>query len=313
VSFDVDIRVPRRRDRFGRGGRDMALLSNALPALAHLEGGRWRLDRFYGGGEAWTYPAATWRVRLDAPRFVSVAAPGVLQPDGSRLLEHGRDYSWAAGRMQHLGLRVGAVQVGVWADGNTPRKRLLRTARLTRKRLRNLAGFYGPYGWPDLQVVVTPVAAMEHTGLIMTPAVDYIITHELAHQWWFGTVGNDQAEAPWLDEAFATYAEEAVLGQKPYCRRPGRGAPLVTRGVDYWRRNDLNYGTIYFEGACLLDLLAARMGTATFRAALRRYAIAHRYGWSTAERFRAAMDAASPVALEDLWRRYRVLSPAAGP
>ena len=63
---------------------------------------------------------------------------------------------------------------------------------------------------------------------------------------------------------------------------------------------------MYFDGACLLDRLQARMGRDRFRAALRDYALAHRYGWSTGARFRAAMDAASPVPLGDLWRRYRV-------
>ena len=83
VAFDVDIRVPRhRRDRFGRGGKDVALLSNAIPAIAHREDGRWRLDKWFGSGEAWTYPAAEWRVRLTAPDRVRIAAPGVLQPDG---------------------------------------------------------------------------------------------------------------------------------------------------------------------------------------------------------------------------------------
>ena len=48
------------------------------------------------------------------------------------------------------------------------------------------------------------------------------------------------------------------------------------------------------------------MGRARFAAALRAYADANRYGWSTAAEFRAAMDAASPVPLGDLWRRYRV-------
>ena len=66
VSFDVDIRAPRRPGRFGRRGR-MALFSNAIPALAHLEGGAFRLDRYFPFGEAWTYPAADWTVRLDAP------------------------------------------------------------------------------------------------------------------------------------------------------------------------------------------------------------------------------------------------------
>ena len=38
VAFDVEIRVPAVHDRFGHGRR-VALLSNAIPALAHLEGG----------------------------------------------------------------------------------------------------------------------------------------------------------------------------------------------------------------------------------------------------------------------------------
>ena len=48
------------------------------------------------------------------------------------------------------------------------------------------------------------------------------------------------------------------------------------------------------------------MGSGVFDRALRAYAIANRYGWSTAAKFRAAMDAASPVSLAGLWRRYRV-------
>jgi hypothetical protein len=304
VSFDVDIRVPDQADRFGHGRR-VALLSNAIPVLAHLEGGAWRLDRYFPIGEAWTYPIADWTVRLDAPRGVRVAAPGVLQPDGSRRLERGRDYSFAAGRMRSLHARIAGVDVTVWgAQG-----RLRHVLALTRKRLPRLAALYGPYGWPDLQIVVTPHAFMEHTGLIMTSPQDYVVTHELAHEWWYALISNDQAEAPWLDEAFASYAERAAGAQRGrWCRRPGPDARLVTRGIAFFRERVFDgYGEIYSEGACLLDVLRARMGAGRFDAALRAYAVANRYGWSTAAKFRAAMDAASPVPLADLWRRYRLL------
>jgi peptidase M1-like protein len=304
VSFDVEIRVPEGPDRFGRSRR-VALLSNAIPALAHLEGGVWRLDSYYDSGEAWTYPAADWTVRLDAPRGIAVAAPGVLQPDGSRRLERGRDYSFAAGRMRARRGRIDGVAVSVWGATSRQRDRVMGIAR---NRLPRLARLYGPYGWPDLQIVVTQHAAMEHTGLIMTPPDDYVVTHELAHEWWYALISNDQAQAPWLDEAFASYAEEAAGAQPfPWCRRPGEVARLVTRGIDFFRRrSELLYGVVYFEGACLLDVLRKRMGRARFDRALREYALANRYGWSTAAEFRAAMDAASPVPLADLWRRYRV-------
>jgi hypothetical protein len=307
VAFDVDIRVPRhRRDRFGRGGKGVALLSNAIPAIAHREDGRWRLDRWFGSGEAWTYPAAEWRVRLTAPDRVRIAAPGVLQPDGARLLRGGRDYSFAAGRLRKRSARVAGVAVSAWAPRAAPARKLRRALDVTKRRLPRLIELFGPFGWPDLQVVVTDAAAMEHTGLIMTPPDAYIVVHELAHEWWFGSVGDDQAESPWLDEGFATYAEEAVLGQKPWCRRPGPDARLMTRGTDFWRHRLIRYGVVYFEGACLLDLIERRMGRPLFRATLRDYAIANRYGWSTAPEFRAAMDSASPRGLGDLWRRFGV-------
>lgn len=307
VSFDVDVRVPDRPGRFGRRGR-LALLSNALPALAHREGGRWRLDRYYPGGEAWTYPAADWTVRLDAPAGVSVAAPGVPQPDGSRRLEHGRDYSFAAGRLRSVAATIGGVAVTVWGPVGARRTTLAKVLRIARKRLPRLSAEFGPYGWPDLQIVVTGDAAMEHTGLIMTPPLDFVVTHELAHEWWYALIGNDQAAAPWLDEGFATYAEE-VTGpdRSPWCRRSGPGARLVTRGTAFFRARDYDgYGLVYSQGACLLDLLRKRIGRERFRTALRDYALANRYGWSTGAEFRAAMDAASPEPLGDLWRRYRV-------
>jgi aminopeptidase N len=186
--------------------------------------------------------------------------------------------------------------------------RLAHVLRVARRRLPRLAALFGPYGWPDLQIVVTDDAAMEHTGLIMTPPPDYVVTHELAHEWWYALISDDQAQAPWLDEAFASYAEEAAGAQSgPWCRRPGRDTRLVTRGTAFFRHNRYGgYEAIYFQGACLLDLLRKRMGPGIFDDALRGYALTNRYGWSTAAEFRAAMDAASPVPLEDLWHRYRV-------
>ena len=172
--------------------------------------------------------------------------------------------------------------------------------RIARTRLPRLAARFGPYGWPDLQIVVTDDAAMEHTGLIMTPPQDFVVTHELAHLWWYALISGDQAKAPWLDESFASYAEEAAGAQRrPWCRSPRRGAFLVTKPVDFFRGERLGaYGFVYSEGACLLDLLRKRMGAARFDAALRDYALAHRHGWSTGAAFRAAMDAASPVPLD---------------
>ena len=45
-----------------------------------------------------------------------------------------------------------------------------------------------------------------------------VIVHEIAHQWWYGLVGNNQVSEPWLDEALAEYStclffEENNIGE----------------------------------------------------------------------------------------------------
>ena len=141
----------------------------------------------------------------------------------------------------------------------------------------------------------------------MTPPVDFVVTHELAHEWWYALISDDQAQAPWLDEAFASYAEEAAgAQQRPWCRRPGPArassrAARRTSGAGATPATARSTPRARACSTCCASAWAARV----FDAALRDYALANRYGWSTAAEFRAAMDAASPVPLDDLWRRYR--------
>jgi hypothetical protein len=304
VGFRLAIRVPRLPDRFGRGGIGLALLSNAVPALAVREAGAWRLDPYFGLGEAWVYPAADWTVRLRAPRGVAIAAPGVRRAGGVRHLAHGRDYSFAAGRdLRRRRATVLGVHVSVWGPRTTRPRELAAAVRRVRRNLIRLTRLYGPYGWPDLQVVLTRAAAMEHTALIMSSEQDFVLAHELAHMWWYALIGSDQARAPWLDEGFASFSEGLLAGTVPECDAPDSTSHLLPRGVDYWARHPRGYIVVYYQGACLLQLLERRLGSTRFRAALRDYALAHRYGWHTAASFQAAMDAAAgrPGALADLW------------
>jgi hypothetical protein len=313
VTFAVDIEPPNGAGRFSRDRHRLALVSNGIPVLAHLEGGLWRLDEYFPYGEAWTYPPADWKVRLDAPRGVAVAAPGVRQPGGVRRLRRGRDFSFAVGELRSLRGRAGNVAVTIWARRDADGPRLRRVMRIVRTRLHGLARLFGPYGRRQLQVVLAESNfGMEHSGMIMTDPRERTITHELAHEWWYDLIGSDQAAEPWLDEAFATYATEAVgVRRRPWCRRPGPQAVIeaVTREIDFFRDPNEHYELVYSEGACLLDMLRARMGHRRFRAALRAYALANRYGWSTGAEFRNAMDILSPVPLSDLWQLYRVGAP----
>jgi hypothetical protein len=79
-----------------------------------------------------------------------------------------------------------------------------------------------PYEIIDMvEVPLQRVAGVECSGLFLVSAAyaarprdvffDIIVSHEMAHQWFYAVVGNDPSEEPWLDEALATYASNVFL------------------------------------------------------------------------------------------------------
>ena len=45
---------------------------------------------------------------------------------------------------------------------------------------------------------------MEYPGFVLDLVSTNALTHELGHQWWYGIVGDDEYNTPWLDEGSPT-------------------------------------------------------------------------------------------------------------
>ena len=108
-----------------------------------------------------------------------------------------------------------------------------------------------------------------------------ITAHEIAHQWWYALVGNDQAQYPYLDEALALYSEELFVEH------------YYPQDVTWWwdfRVNTYNpagyvdtpiyefyaprgyIDAVYLRGALMLQAVRDWLGDDAFLAWLRRYA-----------------------------------------
>lgn len=95
------------------------------------------------------------------------------------------------------------------------------TAEIAAQSIALFSDIYGPYTRQHLTIVEGEFEHnMEYDGLVFisngviqfhngTPKTNLtmLIPHETSHQWFFSLVGNNQAQEPWLDEAFATYSE----------------------------------------------------------------------------------------------------------
>jgi len=137
--------------------------------------------------------------------------------------------------------------------------------------------------------------------------------HEIAHQWWFGLVGSDQATEPWLDEALAVYSE-AIFFKFIY-----------PNSLDWWWQFRVNYfgpsgyvdttiyepasfrayvNSAYLNGANFLESLNYRMGDDAFFAFLRDYCSRYGRGHATAYDFFAVARQNTTADISDLIAAY---------
>ena len=112
-----------RRDRFGRGGKGVALLSNADPR-ARAPRGRARGGSTAGSASARRGPTRPRSGACGSTRRRRVADRGAGRAPARRqrgCVEHGRDYSFAAGRLRTRAADVAGVAVTAWAPRAAPR------------------------------------------------------------------------------------------------------------------------------------------------------------------------------------------------
>jgi hypothetical protein len=170
--------------------------------------------------------------------------------------------------------------------------------------LRKLEARLGPYPYRVLKVVQSAGAyGMEGPGVAWIPTgtgssnLRYLVTHEIAHQWFYGLVGNDQAREPFADEAAADFVARSVLGSR-------RGSRCATAALDqsiYRYSSSCYYEIVYIQGGNLLDNARQRMGGAAFWAALRGYVADHRWELVHTQTLLDALDDATPLHLASWW------------
>ena len=118
--------------------------------------------------------------------------------------------------------------------------------------------------------------------------LDYLVAHELGHQWFYGVVGNDQAADPFLDEAVTDFLARSFLHQ---LRASQCAQARLDRSI-YQYLGNCYYETIYIQGSQFLNQLRQDMGTALFWRTMRRFWADNRFTVSRTfkllEAFRAA-------------------------
>ena len=314
-------------------------LAGWYPVLAVYKDG-WQTPDTPRVGDALTAETSLYEVTLTVPTEVSVVSTGTV----ARVERNGPEAAWylVSGPAREFAVAISEEfeQHQAQVDGVTVSFYSLPTSHshvtpeatlaTINTALKVFVDQFGPYPFTELDVVEMPISigGYEFPGMVYAddrlrsqgdPAdYEYIIVHEVAHQWWYGLVGNDSILEPWLDESLASYSASIYLEQ---AQGGGKGEALL----NYWRhtygqRTDqqppvnssaLDFSgwptyrsPIYYQGALFLDTLREAIGDSAFSQLLRDYLATYRYRSATTEDFLTLAQAVSCRDLDEIFEQW---------
>ena len=298
----------RRSGWMNREGIEYSM-SQWYPKIAAYDRRGWHADPYVGREFYGVF--GTFDVRLTLPARYVVGATGVLQnpeevghgygpatPEADSLTWHFiahdvHDFAWAADPdyLHEVVEGPGGVTIHLlyqpdvaerWASMKTWVPQLM--AYYNER--------FGPYPYPQFTVAQAGDGGMEYpminfiTGRRSPRSLLGVTAHELAHEWFYGVLANNESDYAWMDEGFTSYATTEAIHH--ILNLPGRpqhtGAYLsVIRALNEgyfeplntpsdWFLTNRGYSvTAYPGGEMLVDMLGTVISDSLRDAWLRTY------------------------------------------
>jgi hypothetical protein len=171
-------------------------------------------------GETWvTNVSPRVTVTLESDKSLKFATSGTKTgsgANGTTFVAHDvRDFNFSASpkynvtTVNHAGLTVRFYSTSTLAA---------QIKKWTLKAIDRFQDKIGAYPYPQLNVAMTPGGSgMESPGMTWISTTEpgsnlaYLAVHEVAHQWFYGVVGNNQGKQPFLDEGVSDFLARDTL------------------------------------------------------------------------------------------------------
>ncbi|HWQ04493.1 MAG TPA: M1 family metallopeptidase [Longilinea sp.] len=286
-------------------------LADWYPILAARDSTGWIAAEIQPQGDAVTSETGLYHVSIRLPVLWKVAATGsdienaANGSDQTIEIVSGpvREFMIAASpnfEVVDLSTQMGMIHQWILAGYD---KEQIDSLQVIEHSMELFSEQFGEYPFTELDVVTVDLnkaSGVEYPGLVLiehdlyNPKADLnllatVLTHEVAHQWWFNLVGNDVQRNPWQDEALATvsallyfdkYNRAYMNGTIQYFQNtvqefeatPGSELFQIGNPLSTFHDEPRAYSTIvYRKGALFLWELRNKIGAQAFDQALQDY------------------------------------------
>ena len=272
VEIGFCIHLPNKQGRWGYW-EGVTFVTNALPLLAFCDDAGWHPTPFVPWAQPWFNEAGVFRATFDLPADEVLACPAPTKsesklPDGRKQIVTepflGRDFSFLCStrykefrsEVKLPDGRVLPLRCLAFAEHEFYATEIL---KIVAEAIPVYSDWFGPFPHPQFTIAESYFGwnGNECSGLVMIDErvfgmphlarnyVEYLVSHETCHQWWYDLVGTNGYAESFMDEGAAVYFTHRLLD-----RKHGKNNTLFQwpRELDWLpnvHREDYRYGSMY--------------------------------------------------------------------
>ncbi|WP_165000303.1 M1 family metallopeptidase [Anaerophilus nitritogenes] len=342
IELDIKfcVKIPPSYGRFGYGEHTVNI-ANWYPIVAVFDKKGWNLEPYHSIGDPFYSDVANYRVEVSTSNEYVFAHTGKCvkkeKVDGKIrwTLEAKcvRDFAMIASEnYQSMDDEIDGVKIFSYYFDDTFGDLALSCAKDSIKIFSEL---YGKYPYKEFSVAASDffIGGMEYPNLVFIDQslykeeykeiLEYIVVHEVAHQWWYGIVGNDEVNEPWLDEGLTEYSTllyyEKKYGKekmnevyknliaKPYhayeSRHPNNKNG-VYKSINKFENAYEYQALVYHKGAMFIKELRKKLGDEIFFQVMKVYFDKYKYKNANTEDFLGVCEKVSNQSLREEFEKW---------